>query len=111
MEVYYKDLISKETSLEKLVDDLVLLVQGTDECAEGAGAALTTEQKQEITEKLHRIKESCRWIRRQAIGGAVATDKAVREYPYSSLGIAFGTGLVAGGLIMRALLGCCARRE
>lgn len=106
MEVYYKDLISKESSLEKMVDDLMMLVQGTDDGSQTSAPALTQEQKKEITERLHRIKEGCRWLQRQAVGGAVATDKVVREYPYSSLGIAFGAGVVAGALMVRALIGC-----
>jgi len=31
MELYYKDLISEDASLEKLVDDLMLVVQGAND--------------------------------------------------------------------------------
>ena len=99
MELYYKDLISKEASLEKLVDDLMLVVQGANEFAEAAGAGLPSQPKEEITSQLRQLKESCRRLRQQALDSARATDKLVRKYPYSSFGIAFGLGLLAGVII------------
>src|SRR6266481_4278225 len=99
MELYYKDLISKDASLEKLVDDLMLLVQGANEFAEAAGAGLAPEPKEEVTTRLRQLKEGCRRVRQQALDSARATDKLVREYPYSSFGLAFGLGLLAGTLI------------
>lgn len=101
MELYYKDLISEEASLEKLVDDLMLLVQGASEFAGEAGAALGTAPREEILSKLERLRASCLRLKQQAVAGALATDKVMREYPYSSLGIAFGVGLLAGILIRR----------
>ena len=99
MELYYKDLISKDASLEKLVDDLMLLVQGANEFAEAAGAGLPAQPKEEVTSQLRQLKESCRRLQQHALDRAKATDKFVRKYPYSSLGIAFGLGLLAGALI------------
>ena len=101
MELYYKDLISEEASLEKLVDDLMMVVQGADELVQAAGSVLGGEQKQEITTRLQRLKESCRLIERQAMDSARAIDKVMRQYPYFSLGFAFALGLVAGGFIKR----------
>ena len=49
MEVYYKDFISEETSLEKLVDDLARVVQGADELAQASGVHLPEEKRREIT--------------------------------------------------------------
>jgi ElaB/YqjD/DUF883 family membrane-anchored ribosome-binding protein len=37
----------------------------------------------------------------KAVAGAKATDQAIRANPYSSLGIAFGAGLLLGFLIKR----------
>jgi ElaB/YqjD/DUF883 family membrane-anchored ribosome-binding protein len=101
MELYYKDLISEEASLEKLVDDLMLVVQGADEFVQAAGAALGADQKQEITTRLQRLKESCHRIERHAVDRALAVDRVLRRYPYSSLGFAFAFGLLAGGCIRR----------
>ena len=101
MELYYKDLISEEGSLEKLVDDLMLVVQGAEEFAQAAGANLSGEGKEEITSRLARLKERCRQLKRQTVATAVAADKVVRQYPYSGLGFAFGLGLLAGAFLVR----------
>jgi ElaB/YqjD/DUF883 family membrane-anchored ribosome-binding protein len=101
MELYYKDLISEDASLERLVDDLMLVVQGANEFAEAAGANLPQIKREEIQTHLQRLKESCRRIKEQAVAGAVATDKVLRQHPYSSLGIAFAFGLLTGTLFCR----------
>ena len=99
MELYYKDLISEEASLEKLVDDLMLVVQGADEFARAAGVSLDPQPKAEITTRLERLRESCRRVKHQAIVGARATDKLMRQHPYSSLGLVFAAGVLAGLLL------------
>jgi ElaB/YqjD/DUF883 family membrane-anchored ribosome-binding protein len=102
MEVYYKDLISEDASLEKLVEDLSLVVQGAEEFAQEAGATVHPEKKVEISTRLQRLKEGCFKIRAQAIGGARATDEVLRRNPYSFAGFAFVTGLLAGVLLCRS---------
>ena len=99
MELYYKDLISEEASLEKLVDDLMLVVQGADEFAQAAG--LNQRPSEEIATRLAWLKASCRRVRLQAQASALATDKLLRQYPYSSLGFAFGLGVLATALLIR----------
>jgi ElaB/YqjD/DUF883 family membrane-anchored ribosome-binding protein len=101
MELYYKDLISEEASLEKLVDDLMRVVQGADALVEAAGAKLAPERRAEIATRLGRLKESCRRVKRQAIRSALATDKLVHRYPYSFLGFAFALGLLTAALVNR----------
>lgn len=102
MEVYYKDLISEDASLEKLVEDLSRVVQGAEEFAQEAGATLHPEKKVELSTRLHRLKEGCLKIRAQAVGGARATDKVLRRNPYSFAGLAFLIGLAAGVLLCRS---------
>ena len=102
MELYYKDLISEEASLEKLVDDLMLIVQGADEFVRAAGATLEGQQKEEITTRLQRLKDRCQRIQQQAIASALAVDKVLHQYPYSALGFAFAFGLLAGRLLKRS---------
>lgn len=105
MEVYYKDLISKEATLEDLVDNLALVVQGADELAESMGEGILEEHKAEIATRLQRLKWRCRNIRQQAINSAFETDKLVHEYPYSSIGLAlaagFGLAFVASRMLSR----------
>jgi ElaB/YqjD/DUF883 family membrane-anchored ribosome-binding protein len=101
MELYYKDLISEDASLEKLVDNLTLLVQGADEFARAAGLNSSDPRTAELATRLQRLKTTCGRVRKQALAGAAATDKMLRQYPYSSLGFAFGLGLLAAVLMRR----------
>src|SRR5947207_1321851 len=101
MELYYKDLISEEASLEKLVDDLMLVVQGANEFAQAAGVELANQPASEIATRLERLKDSCRRVKKQAIASALATDKLLRQYPYSAIGFAFGAGIVIATLLHR----------
>ena len=98
MEVYYKELISEEGSLDKLIDELTRVVQGADELAEAARAHLPQEATRQIGTCLDHLKESCNRLKEHALAGAAATDKIVRRYPYSSLGIAFALGVVAASI-------------
>jgi len=101
MELYYKDLISEEASLEDLVDNLMLVVQGAEEFAEAAGAGLAEEPKEELKTRLQQLKDGCRRIKQHAVASALTTDKVMRQYPYSSLGFAFAAGLLAGLVVGR----------
>lgn len=101
MELYYKDLISEEASLEKLVDDLMLVVQGADEFVQAAGASLGELPKEELTTRLHRLKESCRKVKESAKASALAADKLMHQYPYSAAGFALAVGLLTGVLLAR----------
>jgi ElaB/YqjD/DUF883 family membrane-anchored ribosome-binding protein len=92
MELYYKDLISEENSLEKLVEDLELIVQG---------ANLAPEPRAEITTRLRRLKAGCRLVHGHAVAAGVATDRFVRKYPYAALGLALAAGLLAAGMLSR----------
>ena len=96
MELYYRDLISEEASLEKLVDDLMLVVQGTDESVQAAGANLQGLPREEILSRLVRLKQACRRLQNQAGAKALRLDKLLRQYPYSVAGFAFAFGLLAG---------------
>ena len=37
--------------------------------------------------------------KRRTIAGAKTTDRTVREYPYQSIGVVFGLGILAGVLV------------
>jgi ElaB/YqjD/DUF883 family membrane-anchored ribosome-binding protein len=99
MELYYKNLISEDASLEKLVDNLMRVVQGTDESADGTGNGQRGKRKAELTARLQQLKERCRRIEQRTIATAQATDKLVRENVYWSIGLAFAVGLVAGAFL------------
>ena len=52
--------------------------------------------------RLEKIKEACNRIKKQAMSGMRATDKLLRQYPYSSLGFAFGLGVLTAVLVQKA---------
>lgn len=101
MELYFKDLISKEESLEDLVENLMKVVQGAEEFVESNGADLKGS-KEELINRLARLKERCHRLSEYAAGRARAADRAMRRHPYSSLGFAFAAGLVVGVLVARS---------
>jgi ElaB/YqjD/DUF883 family membrane-anchored ribosome-binding protein len=95
MEVYFKALISKEASLEKLVDDLERVVQGTDDFAKSIGVNLA-EPHTEMARRLLQLKERCQRLNREIIAQAQATDRLVRMHPYPFIAVAAVLGLLAG---------------
>jgi len=101
MEVYYKDLISEETTLEKLVDDLMRVVQGAEEFAQAAGASLPIQTREEITSRLAKLKDGCVRIKRRTVQTAQAADKTLRQYPYSAVGFGFAFGLLLGAILSK----------
>jgi hypothetical protein len=86
MELYFKDLISEDASLEELVDELTLLVQGQN---------LPPERRRELLERLAQLKQT-------VTGQAQAADQVVRAHPYVGAGLAFVVGLLAGVLLHRS---------
>jgi ElaB/YqjD/DUF883 family membrane-anchored ribosome-binding protein len=66
-------------------------------------------EKNELRSKLEavteRAKEVCKNLQEQTVATAKATDKAVRDHPYQSIGIAFGVGLLIGVLAARSRRG------
>ncbi len=64
----------------------------------------TTEQdevRSRLTASIEKAKEMCARLQEQTVAAGKATDKAVREHPYQSLGVAFGVGLLVGLLASR----------
>jgi len=94
MEVYFKQLISKDSSLDKLVDDLERVVQGADDLAKSLGPKLA--ERPELAQRVQRLQESCRRINQEILERARATDKFVRNNPYYFIGGAVLLGSVLG---------------
>jgi ElaB/YqjD/DUF883 family membrane-anchored ribosome-binding protein len=99
MEVYFKELISKEASLDKLVDDLERVVQGADDLAKSLGPKLA--ERPEIAQRLNQLKERCRRINDEIVEGAQATDRFVRKNPYAFIGGAVLLGMLVGFRVSR----------
>lgn len=100
MEVYFKELISKEASLEKLVEDLEKVVQGTDDFARSLGESLS-EPGSDIARRLRVLKEKCQDIKLEVVARARATDRLVKNNPYSFVAAATVLGIATGLLLRR----------
>ena len=101
MEMYFSNMTAEEGTKEKLVQDLMTLVQDAEELVKAAGGNVAAKSKTELISALDRVKASCKRVEAQAVVGAKRTDQLIRENPYQSIGIAFGIGLLLGVLVNR----------
>jgi ElaB/YqjD/DUF883 family membrane-anchored ribosome-binding protein len=60
-----------------------------------------SELRSRLTAALESAKATCQRLEEKTIAAAKATDQTIREYPYQSIGIAFGLGLLVGVLVAR----------
>jgi ElaB/YqjD/DUF883 family membrane-anchored ribosome-binding protein len=93
-----------EASTEKLLKDLKTVVRD-GEALLRAGARDLGERGAAARERLNAAlevaKDTQRRLQERAVSGARATDRVVKEYPYHSLGTAFGLGILLGILASR----------
>ena len=99
MEVYFKELISKDASLDQIIDDLERVVQGADDLAKSIGVNLEEFPRTEIANRLRHLKENCQRLSQEIILRAQATDRVVRKYPYTFVGAAALLGMLMGAKI------------
>jgi ElaB/YqjD/DUF883 family membrane-anchored ribosome-binding protein len=85
------------TDLKVLARDAEELLKATAGEAGGKLADVRTR----LAEALETAKATCHRLEEKAVAGAKATDRAIREHPYESLGVAFGVGLLIGVLVGR----------
>jgi ElaB/YqjD/DUF883 family membrane-anchored ribosome-binding protein len=93
-----------EASTERLLQDLkavvrdgeALLRAGARDLGEKGAAA-----RERLAAALEVAKDTQRRLQQRAVSGAKATDRAIREHPYESVGVAFGIGMVLGILASR----------
>lgn len=89
---------------ERLVSDLKAVAHDAEDLIKataGEAAEKTKEARERLVEALESAKVSCRRLEEKAVEAAKTTDKAIREHPYQSAGIAFAAGLLLGVLINR----------
>jgi ElaB/YqjD/DUF883 family membrane-anchored ribosome-binding protein len=89
---------------EKLVTDLKRVVHDSEELLQDS-AQVVGEKAHELRERMTRTvesaKDACRRLEKKAKQGAKATDRVIRDYPYQSIGIALGIGVLIGALAAR----------
>jgi ElaB/YqjD/DUF883 family membrane-anchored ribosome-binding protein len=86
-----------EEKVEGLAEDAQALLAATADVAE----TKVTEARKRLAAALDRGKEAWGQAQEYAIAKAKATDEVIRDYPYQSMGIAFGIGVLLGILLAR----------
>jgi ElaB/YqjD/DUF883 family membrane-anchored ribosome-binding protein len=101
METYFQNMAAAEGSKEKLIRDLNILLHDVEELIRVAGHSLSEHSRLQLQAALERFKATCASLEREAACAARAAEKLIQENPYSSVGLAFGLGLLLGVLIGR----------
>jgi ElaB/YqjD/DUF883 family membrane-anchored ribosome-binding protein len=83
--------------LNALARDARALMVATADVAEEK----VVEARERLGAALERGKESCGWVRDQAVAGARVADEAVHRYPYQLGAAALGVGMLLGCFISR----------
>jgi len=92
------------TETTRLVNDLKIIGRDTEDLIKATAGDLTEKTKEarsRLITAVQSAKDSCLELQDKAIAGARGTDKAIRENPYKTLGIALAVGLLVGFLINR----------
>ena len=89
---------------DRLTGDLKNVVRDAEDILKDT-AEDASEKARAARERLLAAVESargcCKNLEQKAVEGAKATDRVIREYPYQSIGIAFGVGLLLGYVVTR----------
>jgi len=89
---------------KRLVGDLKTVAHDAEELmkatANHAGEKVV-ELRERLSTALDSAKVTAQRLEEKTIEAAKAADRAVREHPYQSIGIAFGVGLLIGVLVAR----------
>lgn len=101
MEVFFKNLTAENASLDKLAEDVSMLVQDAEALVQATGGKLSDQSKAEIETALNRVRSRGERIKQQTLAGVRATDRVIRRYPYQSLAMVFGLGFLLGALVKR----------
>ena len=101
METYFSNMTTDEATKEKLVQDLVTMVNDAEALVKATSGQLADKSKAELVAALDRGKVGCRKLGDHTVAGARSADRVIREHPYQSIGVAFGIGLLIGVLVNR----------
>src|SRR5438552_1516946 len=90
-----------EQSTEKLLQDLRAVVHDGEELLRASAQELGERgqaAREKLTAALEVAKETSRRLQERAMMTARSADRLVHEYPYQSIGAAFGVGVLIGVL-------------
>ncbi len=101
METYFDNMTARPGSRERLQHDLRILLYDAEDLLKSAGEDLAAKAKTDLQEALTKLKERCQQLKEEADAQASRADLLIREYPYQTLGLAFGLGLLLGLWLQR----------
>jgi len=96
--------MANENNIEEITADLKTLSRDAEalmNATAGQAGEKASELRQRLSAALDSAKATCRQVEEKAVAGAKVADKTIREYPYESIGVAFGVGLLIGVLVGR----------
>jgi len=82
---------------EHLLEDAQALVTATAHVAEEK----VMEARRRLSTAIEKGKQAWNTLQEKTVAGAKATDHAIRQNPYKSIGIAVGVGMLVGYLLQR----------
>jgi len=82
---------------QHLVEDAQALLVATAHVAEDK----VMEARKRLAACIEKGKETWQTVQQKTMAGARATDQAIREHPYQSVGVAMGIGALVGYLLGR----------
>jgi len=89
---------------QKLMGDLKTVAHDAEDLmkatADQAGEKVA-ELRNRLAHALESAKVTAQRLEEKTVEAAKATDRAIREHPYQSLGVAFGVGVLIGVLVAR----------
>jgi ElaB/YqjD/DUF883 family membrane-anchored ribosome-binding protein len=100
MEIYFKNLTPEGTP-EKLLQDLNTLGQNTEELFRASEGKLAAKSRDKFLNGLERVKATCRRMQEQTDPDHSSNGVSATSFPYTTMGIVFGLGLLAGVLTTR----------
>ena len=95
---------ASEINTDRLVDDLKTVTRDAEELLKtvsGERGNGSHEMRARLSSAIDNAKATYHRLEEKTIAGAKATDQAIRQHPYESLGVAFGVGLLTGLLVSR----------
>lgn len=98
------DTTEQEVTFDKLAADFKVVVQDAEallKATAGEVGEKAREARARLSASLQNCKTSLHKVEEKALAGAKVADKAIREHPYQSIGMAFGVGLLIGVLVGR----------
>lgn len=89
---------------QRVVRDLKRVVRDSEELLQDSREALGEKAlhvRERLSQTLRQARQTCSRLQEKTRAAGKATDQAIRDHPYQSIGIAMGIGALAGFLVAR----------